>query len=153
MELLVVVAILGILASVGIVTYSNYTESAKSQTTKSQFENISRYLKTELYKCNIGESKIINDRLDCKDILSSKQVAYSLFYYFNEDLNSKHAYDKKRGLTEITSIRPLNDVYAGAILINDMGYNLRLETCFKKPCSLEENRILSTLELKTITNF
>lgn len=70
MELLVVVAILGILASVGIVTYSNYTESAKSQTTKSQFENISRYLKTELYKCNIGESKIINDRLDCKDILN-----------------------------------------------------------------------------------
>ena len=39
-ELLVVVAIIGILAAVGIVAYSGYTSSAKLSSLKANFNNI-----------------------------------------------------------------------------------------------------------------
>ena len=41
-ELLVVVAIIGILAAVGVVAYSGYTTSAKQNVLKSNFENIKK---------------------------------------------------------------------------------------------------------------
>ena len=39
-ELLVVVAIIGILAAVGVVAYNGYTSSAKESTTKANFKMI-----------------------------------------------------------------------------------------------------------------
>ena len=41
-ELLVVVAIIGILAAVGVVAYSGYTTAAKQNVLKTNFENIER---------------------------------------------------------------------------------------------------------------
>ena len=60
-ELLVVVAIIGILAAVGIVTYSGYTKSAKINAVKAQHANIAKYLAAEFQKCNLGYSKIFTD--------------------------------------------------------------------------------------------
>ena len=42
-ELLVVVAIIGILAAVGVVAYNGYTGAAKSMAIKSQHKNISKF--------------------------------------------------------------------------------------------------------------
>ena len=47
-ELLVVVAIIGILAAVGVVAYSGYTKSAKIQAVKQQHKQVVKYLKSEL---------------------------------------------------------------------------------------------------------
>ena len=52
-ELLVVVAIIGILAAVGIVAYSGYTESAKINTAKSNFKSILKYLTILLIKLQL----------------------------------------------------------------------------------------------------
>ena len=41
-ELLVVVAIIGILAAVGVVAYSGYTKSAKQNVLKTNFANIEK---------------------------------------------------------------------------------------------------------------
>ena len=60
-ELLVVVAIIGILAAVGIVAYSGYTKSAKINAVKAQHANIAKYLAAEFQKCNLGYSKIFTD--------------------------------------------------------------------------------------------
>ena len=54
MELLVVVAILGVLAAVGIVSFGGYLGSAKENATKSNFNSIMKYIETELYKCDMG---------------------------------------------------------------------------------------------------
>ena len=43
-ELLVVVAIIGILAAVGVVAYNGYTESARKAVAKQNFKNTVRYL-------------------------------------------------------------------------------------------------------------
>jgi type IV pilus assembly protein PilA len=52
-ELLVVVAIIGILAAVGVVAYNGYTTSAKNAAIKSQFNMIVKYFTAELQKCNL----------------------------------------------------------------------------------------------------
>ena len=52
-ELLVVVAIIGILAAVGVVAYNGYTTSAKNAAIKSQFNMIVKYFSSEF--CNRGE--------------------------------------------------------------------------------------------------
>ena len=52
-ELLVVVAIIGILAAVGVVAYSGYTSGAKSETTKRNCSEINKIKNLEISACNM----------------------------------------------------------------------------------------------------
>jgi prepilin-type N-terminal cleavage/methylation domain-containing protein len=54
-ELLVVVAIIGILAAVGVVAYNGYTTSAKKRVTETNHKLIVKYTQSELAKCMMGE--------------------------------------------------------------------------------------------------
>jgi len=49
-ELLVVVAIIGILAAVGVVAYSGYTSSAKKSAAKSNHSAVLKYVAAEMKK-------------------------------------------------------------------------------------------------------
>lgn len=51
-ELLVVVAIIGVLAGVGIVGYQSYTESAKSRVAIANYNSVKRFVETELTLLN-----------------------------------------------------------------------------------------------------
>jgi len=53
-ELLVVVAIIGILAAVGVVAYNGYTASAKKKTMESNQKMIQKYALAEISKCQLG---------------------------------------------------------------------------------------------------
>ena len=64
-ELLVVVAIIGILAAVGVVAYNGYTSSAKMNATKSNHASVIKYIAAELQKCNMGLEKAMDDNLTC----------------------------------------------------------------------------------------
>ena len=64
-ELLVVVAIIGILAAVGVVAYSGYTSGAKKQAAKSTHSNVVKYISAELQKCNLGETTAMGGKLTC----------------------------------------------------------------------------------------
>ena len=55
-ELLVVVAIIGILAAVGVVAYSGYTSSAKKAAVKSNQATISKMVGAKAALCATGES-------------------------------------------------------------------------------------------------
>ena len=50
-ELLVVVAIIGILAAVGVVAYNGYTKSAKVNASKSNHATIKKFIINEITKC------------------------------------------------------------------------------------------------------
>ena len=56
-ELLVVVAIIGILAAVGIVAYSGYTNSAKINASKGSHSTIVKFINAEKTKCDTGASE------------------------------------------------------------------------------------------------
>ena len=58
-ELLVVVAIIGIMAAVGVVAYNGYTGAAKVSAAKSQHTMIVKFISSELKKCSIGVELIL----------------------------------------------------------------------------------------------
>ena len=55
-ELLVVVAIIGILAAVGVVAYNGYTSSAKRNATLAQHKTAVKFIQNILGLCNINSS-------------------------------------------------------------------------------------------------
>ena len=72
-ELLVVVAIIGILAAVGIVAYSGYTKSAKISASKSNHSTVVKFITTSILKCEIGQELILKYSYD----LNSKVLTYT----------------------------------------------------------------------------
>ena len=73
-ELLVVVAIIGILAAVGVVAYNGYTGSATSNVVRQIHSSIFKYLSSEIMKCDLGQVLIIDNKVDCNSIKSSNVV-------------------------------------------------------------------------------
>ena len=62
-ELLVVVAIIGILAAVGVVAYNGYTGAAKVSVTKTIHAQTVRYITNEIMKCELNETKYMVDKI------------------------------------------------------------------------------------------
>ena len=58
-ELLVVVAIIGILAAVGIVAYSGYTNIAKINASKQNHSTVVKFIPTNILKCETGQKLIL----------------------------------------------------------------------------------------------
>ena len=63
-ELLVVVAIIGILAAVGVVAYNGYTGAAKVGASKTQHNNVVKFISSSVKKCDLGIELILKERLD-----------------------------------------------------------------------------------------
>jgi len=103
-ELLVVVAIIGILAAVGVVAYNGYTASAKINSAKQNLKTISKWLSAESTKvCSAqqGASKngmyLNNDNsngiyfIKCTD--DGTGLAYSASHYFFNNDKFKNPYN------------------------------------------------------------
>ena len=63
-ELLVVVAIIGILAAVGVVAYNGYTTSAKITATKQQHQTIKNFIKASYGLCALGNNYVVMKTCD-----------------------------------------------------------------------------------------
>ena len=59
-ELLVVVAIIGILAAVGVVAYNGYTGAAKKSTAKANHSIVAKFIGNEMQKCNFQDTIQLN---------------------------------------------------------------------------------------------
>ena len=55
-ELLVVVAIIGILAAVGVVAYNGYTGAAKVSSSKTNHNNVVKKVSLTIHQCNMTGS-------------------------------------------------------------------------------------------------
>jgi prepilin-type N-terminal cleavage/methylation domain-containing protein len=74
-ELLVVVAIIGILAAVGVVAYSGYTSSAKRNATLAQHEKAVKFIQNNLGLCDVqggGTLKLSSTRSFSCEMIANK---------------------------------------------------------------------------------
>ena len=73
-ELLVVVAIIGILAAVGVVAYNGYTNAAKKNAVKTMHSQTVKFIKSEIIKCDMGETKVMNGNLNCSERFTANKI-------------------------------------------------------------------------------
>ena len=133
-ELLVVVAIIGILAAVGVVAYNGYTSSAKRSASISNFKQVVKYITNEVMKCSTGASTAMDNKLDCtkqglnnwKDFVA-KAVEKSLSEFKNPYDTSKSAVTHGGGIT--------SDVHVGYNRMLSPGLKIQVMSCVKTPCS------------------
>ena len=67
-ELLVVVAIIGILAAVGVTAYSGYTSSARIATANANQKSVIKWIAAEAQKFQLGIDMIMNGEVSCAAI-------------------------------------------------------------------------------------
>ena len=100
-ELLVVVAIIGILAAVGVVAYNGYTNSAKINASKSNHNAAVKYMAAEVQKCNVGETTAFGGAVTCEDFLAlsaaakATAVADATVNELNKSFKNPHSTSKK----------------------------------------------------------
>jgi prepilin-type N-terminal cleavage/methylation domain-containing protein len=155
-ELLVVVAIIGILAAVGVVAYNGYTGTAKISATKANHKSVLKYIKAELMKCELGEATIFKDGhygpIDCtgnatwsinnKGGMRLRDSLYDnskIFSHINAFDNTQLAVQRQcskgsgnygcLGMVYITEFNTANSFAGG----------LHVKTCFKEPCNADNS--------------
>ena len=150
-ELLVVVAIIGILAAVGIVAYSGYTTSAKINATKANHEKVTKYISVELIKCDLGgdnnTNTIMKGYLKCEDRRFNNTIGRAAV----KDLQGfgasatypfKNPYDTKvNGLTS-GSLNFCNDLLKGTVVVRD---NSTTVTIFG--CASATEQLVNTIQI------
>ena len=100
-ELLVVVAIIGILAAVGVVAYNGYTNSAKINAAKSNHNAAVKYIAAEVQKCNVGEEKAFGGAITCETFNAADastratSVASAAVTEMNKSFKNPHTPSKK----------------------------------------------------------
>ena len=125
-ELLVVVAIIGILAAVGVVAYNGYTSAAKVNALKTIHAQTVKYISAELMKCSLGESSVMNGQLVCKDMDSEKVVKAVV-----KVLNDKNPYNPNENSVTSALAKSYGE---GRVLIRDNYESIRIDTCIAEPC-------------------
>ena len=89
-ELLVVVAIIGILAAVGVVAYNGHATNAKEKSTEINFRNINKSLIIEFMKCELDSANIIFSSHSCSN--SNAPSANLIENYIMGTLKIKNPY-------------------------------------------------------------
>ena len=85
-ELLVVVAIIGILAAVGVVAYNGYTNIAKVGATKANHSTISKMIGAKAMQCNMGETVDYLDINGTKKNISCPVTIDDFINYMNKNI-------------------------------------------------------------------
>ena len=142
-ELLVVVAIIGILAAVGVVAYNGYTGAAKVSATKANYKTVIKYMRAELTKCNTGMvDKIFTKVPQSCPIASANSMASGIYNECRSGELSKfkNPYKPTERACRL-DIGYTNDADVGYFNWSEKdGYNHRYSACWKTPCSDTNNR-------------
>jgi len=148
-ELLVVVAIIGILAAVGVVAYNGYTGAAKVNAVKANFKMIEKYVSAELMKCELGHKyTFLNSgsyKVNCSVADDAWRTSRALPWdsQFNKKLfnpmDTPWGKDTPILRNDGRPSDPIGDDYIGFILYSFTSWPGGMRACFKKPCSNSKN--------------
>ena len=171
-ELLVVVAIIGILAAVGVVAYNGYVKSTSETTAKKNCNEINKIIKMEITACNAGlitnflnhpttycplDSSLNrytggNSNYNQHDRVSSNAQYAIEAWKLTSDFTFKNPVLQARDINNYNAI--LNsasyelDIFVGYCQITTYGPKLLLsQLCWKKPCSDSNNRTQTTISV------
>ena len=137
-ELVVVVAMIGILAAVGVVAYNGYTASARVNSTKSIYSQVQKYISSEIQKCNMGETTVMNGYLTCSNKTGSTVIKATE----KSVSNFKNPYNNKENAVL------LGDQYVkGRVYITSSNQNVILHVCFKDSCGNDANKSGVTISI------
>ena len=143
-ELLVVVAIIGILAAVGVVAYNGYTSSAKKSAAKSNHSAIVKFMAAEIQKCNLGESSVMSGQLACPITNSSQIITAIHKSAAGISTSFKNPFNTAESAIDKSWYDYNNDRNLGRTLMGQNAWNnVLLATCFETPCSNAKNRTIS----------
>ena len=123
-ELLVVVAIIGILAAVGVVAYNGYTKAAKVNATKTMHSQTVKYISAEIQKCSLGESKFMGTNQNCP-ATAAKAVTGAV-----ATMNDKNPYN-----TANAAIVSSTASVPGQVSLSASGTTVTVNTCTKTGCA------------------
>ena len=123
-ELLVVVAIIGILAAVGVVAYNGYTASAKANATKTMHSQAVKYISAEIQKCSLGESKFMGTNQDCP-ATAAKAVTGAI-----NTMTDKNPYNSSDN-----AVKSGSSYVVGQVSLSSSGSTLTIKTCTKTGCA------------------
>ena len=149
-ELLVVVAIIGILAAVGVNTFTGFQEKAKIASTKRIHKQTLKYIAAEVMKCSLGESHIMGT-YPCANI-------YPLGTYSAANINAhigsagavlsdKNPYDTASyAIIQPTTAFVLGQVSLSATVVSP--YMINLHTCIKEPCNTDANKMIDSVRIE-----
>ena len=122
-ELLVVVAIIGILAAVGVVAYNGYTSAAKVSATKQIHEQTVNYISAEILKCRLGASKFMENKNCPENSVKASQGAIA-------NLKDKNPFNPSEN-----ALHNANTYSFGRVGVSDStGKDVTVKTCFIKYC-------------------
>jgi type IV pilus assembly protein PilA len=127
-ELLVVVAIIGILAAVGVVAYNGYTGAAKVSATKTIHAQTVKYISAEAQKCSLGESTFVGSQ-SCP-ATAAKAVAGAV-----NQLKDKNPYT-----TANNAIVSASGYIVGQISLSVSGTSVVVRSCNKTGCAAQDKQ-------------
>ena len=144
-ELLVVVAIIGILAAVGVVAYNGYTGSAKVAASKTCYGNTIKYIENELALCNLGNSSVMDGELNCSGYNTASGAFNTMQALANVgSLRGSVTSGVDEGVlksfrnpydTSLPCIRSRTGFTPGQVSISTNGTKLQIRACFKQGCA------------------
>ena len=152
-ELLVVVAIIGILAAVGVVAYNGYTKSAKKNAVKSNFKLVEKYISAELMKCEIGDDFIFLNsgsyKVSCSGVDPYRMTGAvpwdsQLKKIFNP-MDTIWGKDTPIMRHDGRPSDPIDDGSIGFIFYSFPSWPGALRACFATPCSSSDNVLTATI--------
>ena len=164
-ELLVVVAIIGILAAVGVTAYSGYTDSARSSVAKTNFSIIKKKVIEVSTLCDIGDTVQLKKNWNSQIVHEVQCFDGGVMNFFQAHVNNdltNGPLDKKNpfknggiwwrnGKTDSGYAPECKDddkvsrVYA---VYPSATNTIEFCTCYKTPCSKETNRDETTISVR-----
>ncbi len=159
-ELLVVVAIIGILAAVGVVAYNGYTNAAKKNATKTIHANVMKFIAAEYQKCSIDSSDKIMKKggaggLDCSTATAGMVTAGQIVDHLTTAASTPFE-DRNPWVTGEAAVVKATTAAAGKVSLSADGDNVvKILTCFTdgktdNPCTgtdADDNTLANTVTI------
>ena len=145
-ELLVVVAIIGILAAVGVVAYNGYTEAAKKKTMQHIHSSIVKVIASEMMKCQLGETYFMvgttkyggNYKVQCGNnanwlAASARNGIYNSAAYKNPWKTSEFT------IWEVTG--RVGYFEKGKVIVSSSGIEVSVRSCWADGCDSSNRKL------------